>query len=59
MIEQFVADEYLPFPSVRHDDMLDPLADITHKDLIGVATFPRIGSDGQEACSANTEWRLC
>ena len=57
IIECFVEDEYLPFPSVRHDDMLDPMADITHKDLIGLATFPAELDDNSRKV-ANTDWTI-
>lgn len=57
IIECFVEDEYLPFPSVRHDDMLDPLADITHKDLMGLVTFPSELDDNSRKV-ANTDWTI-
>lgn len=36
----FRQDEYLSYPSVTHDDMLDALANVRHPDLRGCMDFP-------------------
>jgi predicted phage terminase large subunit-like protein len=40
LVERFIKDEFLPFPVMLHDDMLDCLARILHPDL--VPQFPRM-----------------
>ena len=39
-MEVFEREEFLPFPSVRHDDMLDCIANIMHPIVQGSMTFP-------------------
>ena len=39
LVERFIKDEFLPFPVMLHDDMLDCLARILHPEL--VPQFPR------------------
>ena len=41
MTQDFLNDELVIFPSTRHDDMLDCLANIKHPDIIGSLAFPR------------------
>ena len=41
LTQDFLNDELVIFPSTRHDDMLDCLANIKHQDIIGSLAFPR------------------
>ena len=41
LTQDFLNDEFVIFPSTRHDDMLDCLANIKHPDIIGSLAFPR------------------
>ena len=41
LTQDFLNDEFVIFPSTRHDDMLDCLANIKHPDILGSLSFPR------------------
>ena len=41
LTQDFVNDEFAIFPSTRHDDMLDCLANIDHPDVKGSLLYPR------------------
>lgn len=41
LTQDFINDEFVLFPSTRHDDMLDCLANIKHPDIIGNMIFPK------------------
>lgn len=41
LTQDFLNDEFIIFPSTRHDDMLDCLANIKHPDIIGNLIFPK------------------
>lgn len=64
-ITEFVENEYKIFPGCRHDDMIDPLADINDKEVIAATTFPQetFGGESPDRWSrhregrANTDWK--
>lgn len=57
-VEEFVKDEYMTYPIVAHDDMLDPLADINDPPVLASASFPKPREEGVSESSANTSWRM-
>lgn len=58
-VEEFVEDEYLTYPIVTHDDMLDPLADVNDPQVRAAASFPRPRAEGvAEDGRANTSWSM-
>lgn len=40
-VNDFLNDEYLPYPASRHDDMLDCIANLRHPTVISNASFPQ------------------
>lgn len=58
MIRDFVDDEYLVFPGSRHDDMIDPLADICDNEVRMSTSFPQEQPfDGYQSGRTVTAWR--
>lgn len=61
-VEVFEREEYLSFPSVRHDDMLDCMANLAHPTVTASATFPvaplppNVQEQAQQT-SALDEWK--
>lgn len=58
-IREMIDDEYLVFPGCKHDDILDPLADICDQEVIAATSFPReeIDDGSGGVYQANTTWR--
>ena len=60
-ISEFVESEYDSFPACRHDDELDPLADINDPEVRRICHFPRPQTEDEyrgraENSRANTDW---
>jgi len=60
VIREFVDDEYSTFPGVKHDDMLDPLADIQDDVVVAMTSFPQgeeeLETSGGDLYRCNTRW---
>lgn len=59
-MEVFEREEFLPFPSVRHDDMLDCMANLAHPTVTASATFPVAPlptNVSEQSETYSTEWR--
>lgn len=61
VVRELVEDEYLAFPGCRHDDIIDPLADVCDAEVAAATSFPApsdAGGGGEDAgARANVEWR--
>lgn len=57
-IAEFVENEYEPFPACKHDDELDPLADVNDDEVRRVCSFPRPPATDDDAASSrtNSDW---
>lgn len=56
LIEYFVKEEYKVFPGCKHDDFIDPLADINDIPVKASTSFPQEDEFGDDAGRAVTNW---
>ena len=63
-VTEFIENEYKIFPGCKHDDMIDPLADINDQEVINSTSFPQEQADDDiiswqdsKQGAANTKWR--
>lgn len=57
VVREFVEDEYSTYPAVKHDDMLDPLADINDAPVRQLAAFPMAETPSDTSESRPWWWK--
>jgi hypothetical protein len=46
-VQEFIDQEYSVYPSVKHDDMLDDLANIKHPEVEAMMRYPETGTEAE------------